>query len=239
MGQIVADVLCVIFIISIHPSRVGWDTLRARWRLIFGEFQSTHPVWDGTSLGLAGRRGWWYFNPPIPCGMGRRSTARSKYQSPISIHPSRVGWDAAGREPGGGGSPISIHPSRVGWDLARLESVDPIVVFQSTHPVWDGTGGNQDIDKKAAISIHPSRVGWDGRQPHAVGKASSFQSTHPVWDGTYQIMRRLIRYCISIHPSRVGWDVSTGLFFAAIFLFQSTHPVWDGTFPLSIVANNA
>ncbi len=36
--------------ISIHPSRVGWDGyLIMEFKSIL-EFQSTHPVWDGTYL---------------------------------------------------------------------------------------------------------------------------------------------------------------------------------------------
>ena len=78
--------------ISIHPSRVGWDTATRRWRRMINHFnppipcgmgqrgegaapaaspfQSTHPVWDGTT---SERRRFFtikYFNPPIPCGMG-------------------------------------------------------------------------------------------------------------------------------------------------------------------------
>ena len=35
--------------ISIHPSRVGWDVELKTLRLGQLVFQSTHPVWDGTS----------------------------------------------------------------------------------------------------------------------------------------------------------------------------------------------
>ena len=34
---------------------------------------------------------------------------------------------------------ISIHPSRVGWDIDDGELVGVYDIFQSTHPVWDGT----------------------------------------------------------------------------------------------------
>ena len=100
-------------------------------------FQSTHPVWDGTI---------------------------SQYEAldwaSISIHPSRVGWGdresyiilATG---------ISIHPSRVGWDGGGETSWTLDDVFQSTHPVWDGTRDGQRNYGELGISIHPSRVGWD------------------------------------------------------------------------------
>ena len=124
-------------------------------------------------------------------------------------------------------------------------------LFQSTHPVWDGT-------KFAATP----------------DMSDEFQSTHPVWDGTsFPVIREqmtayfnppipcgmgprhglgLYIYAgISIHPSRVGWDsayssrmcqngyfnppIPCGMGLAAEvidhnpFEFQSTHPVWDGT----------
>ena len=34
--------------ISIHPSRVGWDILYIQPTIDDAKFQSTHPVWDGT-----------------------------------------------------------------------------------------------------------------------------------------------------------------------------------------------
>ena len=36
--------------ISIHPSRVGWDENLADYKYDPDEFQSTHPVWDGTYI---------------------------------------------------------------------------------------------------------------------------------------------------------------------------------------------
>ena len=78
----------------------------------------------------------------------------------ISIHPSRVGWDA-GLADEVIGDEISIHPSRVGWDH-----------------LWNTLAGI------GVISIHPSRVGWDLHDGQYISRATSFQSTHPVWDGT-------------------------------------------------------
>ena len=81
--------------ISIHPSRVGWDTHRAV---------------------LPNRRS--YFNPPIPCGMGHRTRLHrldlSDFNPPI---PCGMGRRAGGA--GGGRGLISIHPSRVGWDAQK------------------------------------------------------------------------------------------------------------------------
>ena len=83
----------IVWRISIHPSRVGWDLYSHAWENSLSLFQSTHPVWDGTDepvqiidltkisihpsrvgwddeMGTCARRPL-YFNPPIPCGMGR------------------------------------------------------------------------------------------------------------------------------------------------------------------------
>ena len=92
--------------------------------------------------------------------MGRMAWERMMIYIPISIHPSRVGWDEKTEWhrchcgyfnppiPWGMGRvgkvtectlvSISIHPSRVGWDF-RLVLVLRLLT----------------------ISIHPSRVGWD------------------------------------------------------------------------------
>ena len=36
--------------ISIHPPRVGWDNLLWRLGRYHSKFQSTHPVWGGTTF---------------------------------------------------------------------------------------------------------------------------------------------------------------------------------------------
>ena len=49
----------------------------------------------------------------------------------------------------------------MGWD-ERVHGLDLVeVIFQSTHPVWDGTKIIQGTYGYIDISIHPSRVGWD------------------------------------------------------------------------------
>ena len=169
--------------ISIHASRMGCDCNHcgpASWPSYFnpripygmrlfdhsvlndaGIFQSTHPVWDATSVRAllalrplisihASRMGCdavichcrpldCDFNPRIPYGM-RRWTVPSSVFSVLfqSTHPV---WDATVRSP-----------------LAAL-----IDGFQSTHPVWDATWAFFD---------------W--------GLDPAFQSTHPVWDATWE-----------------------------------------------------
>ena len=103
------------------------------------EFQSTHPVWDGTTITYDQSSNYTDFNPPIPCGMGPRFDGGFDRQPDISIHPSRVGWDYDSDRVIIIDQ-ISIHPSRVGWDTVTPD----------------------DSQHAAGISIHPSRVGWDG-----------------------------------------------------------------------------
>ena len=236
--------------ISIHPPRVGWDlpTDSAECDLEI----STHPPRVGWDSGSPSWRALlWYFNPPTPCGVGRKGRCWLKRPiATISIHPPRVGWDAAANGEGCEGY-ISIHPPRVGWDLRFCSSVIAGDRFQSTHPVWGGTDGCSHGSSGRAISIHPPRVGWDSTMrrttsdeqdfnpptPCGVGPAPGpfpssmpiFQSTHPVWGGTCPPGCVCHPGPISIHPPRVGWDWSAVSSRARSMVFQSTHPVWGGT----------
>ena len=101
--------------ISIHPSRVGWDSLDIWTNLDSFAFQSTHPVWDGTI-----------------------SVTVNTPEGYISIHPSRVGWDIKGERaklyPRDFNPPI---PCGMGHD--EIGHYLELGEFQSTHPVWDGT----------------------------------------------------------------------------------------------------
>ncbi len=121
------------------PIPCGMGLNKIKDGAVITQFQSTHPVWDGTHV-------------------------KRLFQRPdrISIHPSRVGWDFNYLESGPivtqfqsthpvwdgtngnliiePNSGISIHPSRVGWD----QSV-------------------QSAGRLQRISIHPSRVGWDSK----------------------------------------------------------------------------
>ena len=147
--------------ISIHPPRVGWDSGSPSWRALL-----------------------WYFNPPTPCGVGRKG--RCWLKRPIAT--------------------ISIHPPRVGWDQGIKINLNEESKFQSTHPVWGGTRGMVRIKALQLISIHPPRVGWDLLSIRSISRFSisihpprvgwdreavkdplaivGFQSTHPVWGGT-------------------------------------------------------
>ena len=71
MGRIAVNEDGTVLSISIHPSRVGWDVVGGVFSNDEVEFQSTHPVWDGTAARSAQKRAPPNFNPPIPCGMGQ------------------------------------------------------------------------------------------------------------------------------------------------------------------------
>ena len=146
-------------VISIHPPRVGWDPGRPDQTLKVtyfnpptpcgvgrgglppvrcgARFQSTHPMWGGTTGApeSSGARsisihpphvGWDEsspalptsysdFNPPTPCGVGLNnvfgdiSGTDFNPPTPCGVGPARILIL-------GGGSNISIHPPHVGWD---------------------------------------------------------------------------------------------------------------------------
>ena len=146
-------------------------------------FQSTLPVWGGTSQ---------FRNQPTPLF--------------VSIHPPRVGRDAATQARWRQKPNVSIHPPRVGRDPCVLINPGGRLWFQSTLPVWGGTLFIAHLVFHLGVSIHPPRVGRDPAKRWQSPPRPVFQSTLPVWGGT---------------AMDEGWI--TG------FEFQSTLPVWGGT----------
>ena len=125
----------------------------------------------------------YYFNPPIPCGMGRCA-------------PLGSDWSGA----------ISIHPSRVGWDTAVILRTNQSHLFQSTHPVWDGTG-SQNLSEPITKNFNPPipcGMGPYDTNVHACPR--DFNPPIPCGMGLEPQPAALIKRTISIHPSRVGWD---------------------------------
>ena len=145
--------------ISIHPSRVGWDLRLLHLITRKSHFNPPIPCGMGPARWRRGQRER-HFNPPIPCGMGHEIHSAKIDSLMISIHPSRVGWDISPIAAGARRC-ISIHPSRVGWDYEAWFEDKDAEIFQSTHPVWDGTVDPTKAFLIIYISIHPSRVGWD------------------------------------------------------------------------------
>ena len=137
--------------------------------------------------------------------MGRLANHASKLNWVISIHPSRVGWDR--RQEVAALCQRNFNPPiPCGMGLRCCDDGSKAKIFQSTHPVWDGTRLISIPSALTQISIHPSRVGWDDYVANVTKLATEFQSTHPVWDGTLVADEVAVYVTISIHPSRVGWD---------------------------------
>ena len=150
-------------LISIHPSRVGWDGLSISTSSGNAAFQSTHPVWDGTwrrSTSVEKKSRFQSTHPvwdgTAPCII---SSAAITFQS---THPV---WDGtrellyAGRV-----TCISIHPSRVGWDLTKGADYNGCYYFNPPIPCGMGPGFIVAGFFFRLISIHPSRVGWDSKK---------------------------------------------------------------------------
>ena len=188
--------------ISIHASRMGCDLwlkycfrlachfnpripygMRPhlpRLRVSIALFQSTHPVWDATSLTSIGSQMLPFQSTHPVWDATSTDCCTSAILLFQSTHPV---WDATGlAQPRQRDALISIHASRMGCDLAsKVKSA--CREFQSTHPVWDAT------------YFKPSDI-----------KLTRFQSTHPVWDATSVGHRHHTPFMISIHASRMGCD---------------------------------
>ena len=124
------------------------------------EFQSTLPVWGGTSklIGITSHSPYFnppspcgeglpsvccwlvflYFNPPSPCGEGRQSLWRGPQDFWISIHPPRVGRDVLQKVEAFKAKIISIHPPRVGRDGIQTLHRKPYRYFNPPSPCGEG-----------------------------------------------------------------------------------------------------
>ena len=146
----------------------------------------------------------------------------------ISIHPSRVGWDAFDRVIFAGitdfNPPIPCGMGRHHW-RQRRQSAD----FNPPIPCGMGLVAPVDNDLVIRISIHPSRVGWDFPDRKRMALRGHFNPPIPCGMGLSQQGLSSSDHHISIHPSRVGWDPPSPLQCRMCGRFQSTHPVWDGT----------
>ena len=102
---------------------------------------------------------------------------------------------------------VSIHPPRVGRDSCSCVPNIPGTVFQSTLPVWGGTG-TPDGERAAAALFQSTLPVWGGTKScFRTMRTPEFQSTLPVWGGTGMPQLR-----DTLHQ-----------------MFQSTLPVWGGT----------
>ena len=215
-------------------------------------FQSTLPVWGGTTRRARPCNSVSNFNPPSPCGEGPGGNGRRRHRAQISIHPPRVGRDCQRLHVLGQGL-ISIHPPRVGRDFRAGRWQGCCWIFQSTLPVWGGTRRTYHLPASCTHFNPPSPCGEGPDTPRLYNDAlyfnppspcgegqiysasnrerALFQSTLPVWGGTMAQGEPVFAVKISIHPPRVGRDVVSGNSNCVLGSFQSTLPVWGGTPP--------
>ena len=213
-------------------------------------FQSTRPMRGGT--GMSSSQIWTasYFNPPAPCGAGRRG---SVYKNPwryISIHPPHAGRDDHASTSSPSQSKFqSTRPMRGGTMIvpAREQGIE----FQSTRPMRGGTyPESAPADWLEFQSTRPMRGGtrcWIITGWILVG----FQSTRPMRGGTFKrrINGKITGYfnppapCgagrpqgpgqkakkeISIHPPHAGRDVLVVLMVIFIGDFNPPAPCGAG-----------
>ena len=205
---------------------------RREWRRPAStSFQSTHPVWDATILGLnafktpyisihASRMG-------CDAGAAREPASSWRFQS---THPV---WDATACSTASSVDPtISIHASRMGCDLSGNAFGEITGVFQSTHPVWDATltfprllscfpdfnpripygmrrAAMRDYSAPQQISIHASRMGCDGRDAQVGTLRLDFNPRIPYGMRPHENRQPASQSHISIHASRMGCDHRT------------------------------
>ena len=128
-----------------------------------------------------------YFNPPSPCGEGL-NTISFQLNNTNFNPPSPCGEGPVVPEPCGRGRPR----------------------FQSTLSVWRGTAALRRNQRDPSNFNPPSPC---GEGPHTFNDPKNdrkFQSTLSVWRGTLALTCRDVNNRISIHPLRVERD--NGLF---------------------------
>ena len=189
------------------PCGVGLSWAQAKISLLV--FQSTHPLWGGTCNNVV-RIFILRFQSTHPLWGGTALLFLCNTAIGISIHPPLVGWDGLACFCGNR-VPISIHPPLVGWDALKSEirklqynfnpptpcgvghggelQFDNFKVFQSTHPLWGGTGTRiYEIWQDIFQSTHPL---WGGTTVICgIELFAEFQSTHPLWGGTRKIAKQ-------------------------------------------------
>ena len=235
--------------ISIHPPRVGWDSKQCPGGGSDADFNPPTPCGVGRYCPTDAVGGG-YFNPPTPCGVGQMATGKPTRAAVFqSTHPVWGGTlhqflhlDTA---------PISIHPPRVGWDICEPRMVkqlwyfnpptpcgvghkggcrsDPPHPFQSTHPVWGGTGARRGRLRSASDFNPPTPCGVGRHCTASSSGAVNFNPPTPCGVGPQLRPKVKVTTSISIHPPRVGWDRSCSYKMTQYNIFQSTHPVWGGT----------
>ena len=190
-------------------------------------FQSTHPVWGGTtSSGISPLT--LQFQSTHPVWGGTSLTFGTSFRGHISIHPPRVGWDGTVAS-----LPVRLYhfnpptPCGVGRELFRHHHG----LCGDFNPPTPCGVGRQSADLGSGLWHFnpPTPCGVGPRGERAASTAPIFQSTHPVWGGTTALPNSPV--CLSYFnpPTPCGVGLRRTSAGRTKWTFQSTHPVWGGT----------
>ena len=192
-----------------------------------------------------------HFNPPAPCGAGRRPapagrTAGRNFNppAPCGAGPSGDGCTTTGLHfnppaPCGAGhslrcfcslaSPISIHPPRAGRDLQPKIAPVIITYFNPPAPCGAGRGAGGPV-VIIICDFNPPAPCGAGPQGIFRGCALwNFNPPAPCGAGRYVSPSFSSPLAISIHPPRAGRDNIYLDHYHHNEQFQSTRPVRGGT----------
>ena len=176
------------------------------------------------------------FNPPTPCGVGRRKPSWPGGSCIFqSTHPMRGGTFQHG--PQALAQVISILPPHAGWDLTRRPADGPVKHFNPPTPCGVGPGRSLCMIRKEEFqSTHPMRGGTnDLRQ--SLGINIHFNPPTPCGVGPGHAGQRPQSKGISIHPPHAGWDL-LGQLGAGIFAdFNPPTPCGVGRAEISEIKN--
>ena len=172
-----------------------------------------------------------HFNPPAPCGAGRRPapagrTAGRNFNPPA---PCGAGLLSATRESEAKADFNPPAPCGAGLGLIDVDGHN--FPFQSTRPVRGGTGETTASDGDFPYFNPPAPCGA-GRERGTAAVTGRHDFNPPAPCGAGHCNRPLPRYGgkISIHPPRAGRDQGhSHKDMAHICIFQSTRPVRGGT----------
>ena len=140
-------------------------------------FQSTHPVWGGTSAYAREPDSKKDFNPPTPCGVGHSSVISSgqifNFNPPTPCGVGRIYTPAVIR------NSYFNPPTPCGVGLLIPCPTSPEINFNPPTPCGVGRCPLRWHIQCLWISIHPPRVGWDDHPVTAGLRLEDFNPPTP------------------------------------------------------------
>ena len=147
----------------------------------------------------------------------------------ISIHAPRVGSDITAAISSSSSSDFNPR-SPCGERLLNMLSINFLLIFQSTLPVWGATQALKKTLGNIGISIHAPRVGSDWISTVPCGKCRI--SIHaPRVGSDHHETKANNQLAISIHAPRVGSDSNTPLVTGISSHFNPRSPCGERPFP--------